>query len=130
MHRFENQRWRLVFFCGGANAGAQKCVSLTHARSPILRHQKPPCDVAHDNQSETCSAPPFMSPRLLRYVVTANMKSGLFCQKCVNKHGNTSSEGHNSILHDKCSEKRRRRRSLCHLPQDKRTNKICLSHRL
>lgn len=32
------------------------------------------------------------------------MKSGLFCQKCVNKHGNTSSEGHNSILCDKCSE--------------------------
>lgn len=36
--------------------------------------------------------------------MTANMKSGLFCQKCVNKHGNTSSEGHNSILRDKCSE--------------------------
>lgn len=49
-------------------------------------------------------ASPFMSPLLLRYIVTANMKSGLFCQKCVNKHGNTSSEGHNSILHDKCSE--------------------------
>lgn len=32
------------------------------------------------------------------------MKSGLFCQKCVNKHGNASSEGHNSILRDKCSE--------------------------
>lgn len=50
-------------------------------------------------------ASPFMSPLLLRYGVTANMKSGLFCQKCVNKHGNTSSEGHNSILHDKCSER-------------------------
>lgn len=36
--------------------------------------------------------------------MTANMKSGLFCQKCVNKHGNASSEGHNSILRDKCSE--------------------------
>lgn len=36
--------------------------------------------------------------------MTANMKSGLFCQKCVNKHGNASSEGHNSILCDKCSE--------------------------
>lgn len=47
---------------------------------------------------------PFMSPLLLRYIVTANMKSGLFCQKCVNKHGNTSSEGHNSILHDKSCE--------------------------
>lgn len=47
---------------------------------------------------------PFMSPLFLRYAMTANMKSGLFCQKCVNKHGNTSSEGHNSILHDKCCE--------------------------
>lgn len=46
----------------------------------------------------------FMSPLLLRYIVTANMKSGLFCQKCVNKHGNASSEGHNSILRDKCGE--------------------------
>lgn len=46
----------------------------------------------------------FMSPLLLRYIVTANMKSGLFCQKCVNKHGNASSEGHNSILRDKCNE--------------------------
>lgn len=46
--------------------------------------------------------------------MTANMKSGLFCQKCVNKHGNTSSEGHNSILHDKCSEKRQRRVRISH----------------
>lgn len=46
-----------------------------------------------------------MSPLLLRYIVTANMKSGLFCQKCVNKHGNASSEGHNSILRDKCGER-------------------------
>lgn len=79
-----------------------------HARTRQSSTTKLACDVAHDNQSDSTEsrrgASPFMSPLLLRYVVTANMKSGLFCQKCVNKHGNTSSEGHNSILHDKCSE--------------------------
>lgn len=67
---------------------------------------------------------PFMSPRLLRYIVTANMKSGLFCQKCVNKHGNTSSEGHNSILHDKCCESAA---AVAGFPQDNWANKSWLS---
>lgn len=48
------------------------------------------------------------------------MKSGLFCQKCVNKHGNTSSEGHNSILHDKCCQ---RTVAFGVLPQDNCANK-------
>lgn len=77
----------------------------THTQPSILYDQNL-CVMLHMTISQTVqrSAPAFMSPLLLRYVVTANMKSGLFCQKRVNKHGNTSSEGHSSISRDKCSE--------------------------
>lgn len=93
---------------GGVHACMQTYTSPpTHTQPPMLYDQT--CVWCCTRQSVRQYRKPhlassFMSPLLLRYIVTANMKSGLFCQKCVNKHGNTSSEGHNSILHDKCSE--------------------------
>lgn len=125
MHHFKNPRWRL-WFSEGANASTHTNTPYTPMRIPPHIHMLElterntrmlspflyPCwpnfrvmlCVTVRRYRELRLESPFMSPLFLRYAVTANMKSGLFCQKCVNKHGNTSSEGHNSILHDKCCE--------------------------
>lgn len=109
MHRFKNSWWRLVFFWGErmrVHACTQTYTSPQRTRTRQSSMTGVWCCTWQSVRQyrKTHLASPFMSPLLLRYIVTANMKSGLFCQKCVNKHGNTSSEGHNSILHDKCSE--------------------------
>lgn len=111
MHRFKNRWWRLVWSGVG---GGEKTSARVHTSAdepptrtqPSILYDQNLCVMLHMTISQTVqrSAAAFMSPPLLRYVVTANMKSGLFCQKRVNKHGNASSEGHSSISRDKCSE--------------------------
>lgn len=109
MHRFKNSWWR---WRGGGRKLVHACAQ-TQTSPPMCTHPS----ILYDQTCVWCCtwqsvrqyrgarrAEAFMSPLLLRYIVTANMKSGLFCQKCVNKHGNASSEGHNSILRDKCGE--------------------------
>lgn len=103
-----------MVWSGVGGGGAEKTSARVHTSAdeppthtqPSILYDQNLCVMLHMTISQTVqrSAPAFMSPLLLRYVVTANMKSGLFCQKRVNKHGNTSSEGHSSISRDKCSE--------------------------
>lgn len=97
----------LVFLGGGTNASACAHTNPQYAHAHQSSTFKLACDVARAIRQyrKTYLLSAFMSPLFLRYIMTANMKRVLFCQKCVNKHGNTSSEGHNSILRDKCSER-------------------------